>query len=130
MQLEVPERFEIWGDADRLEQVFINLIGNAVRHNPVGTPIEIAMTQPEDLSKVHVEVRDQGVGMPPDAISYLNSLTSERDRDRGLGLRLVRGLINAHGGRVKAVKAPQATGGGTVVAIELSIEDPDEQLSL
>ena len=124
--LDLADRFEVWGDSDRLMQVFINLIGNAVRHNPAGTRVWVTMKEPRPGEKVAVvEVGDDGAGMPADARSYLTGEIDNRDRDRGLGLRLVRGLVDAHHGEVEAEVRP-SPGGGTVVRVLLPIEDPTQ----
>lgn len=120
-RFDLPDLVEIWGDADRLEQVFVNLIGNAVRHNKAGTVVALRMAPPSSGdSHVVVEVLDDGEGMPKDARDYLNGVVDQRDRDRGLGLGLVRGLVGAHGGTVKATVG--AHGVGTAVRVSLPIE--------
>ena len=124
VDLSLPVRCEIWGDSDRLEQVFINLIGNALRHNPEGTKVEVRMVEPApDDRSVVVEVSDNGQGMPKDALDYVTGV-GVRDRDRGLGLRLVRGLVAAHGGNIEA-ESRQGEDGGTTVRVHLPIDRPD-----
>ena len=123
---DLPDQVEVWGDSDRLEQVFVNLIGNAVRHNKEGTVVALWMAPPSAAdSHVVVEVFDDGEGMPKDARDYLNGVVDQRDRDRGLGLRLVRGLVDAHGGTVRADIG--AHGGGTTVRVSLPFETAESR---
>ena len=89
-----------------IEQVFINLLENAIRHTGSGTPIRIsAWVEPE---AVVVEVADQGAGIPPgeaDTIFRKFQRSSSVNRTgpaggSGLGLTICRGIITAHGGRI------------------------------
>lgn len=100
----------VWADHDRLEQVFVNLIGNAIRHNPPTTSVAV------DISArgggVTITVSDDGIGLPVgsdlgdgDAILPMRSATS----GSGLGLSIVRGIIEAHGGTVAAEPVPRGT---------------------
>ncbi|MGH3219227.1 MAG: sensor histidine kinase, partial [Streptosporangiaceae bacterium] len=61
----------VWADHDRMEQVFVNLLNNAVRHNPPGTKVRVTATGnevPEEqaVSEVVISVLDDGAGMPPE----------------------------------------------------------------
>lgn len=117
--LALPESFTVWGDRDRLEQVFVNLISNACRHNPEGTKVDVLLKAPAENGRrqVVVEVVDNGAGLPEDALAYLNGDTVDRSKDEGLGLRLVRGIVTAHEGSVQA-RASE----GTAVAVRIPIE--------
>jgi signal transduction histidine kinase/ABC-type multidrug transport system ATPase subunit len=118
--LDVPERCEVWGDSDRLEQVFVNLIGNAIQHNPEHTRVAVHLARPnEQDTHVRVVVSDDGRGLPPDALDYLSGVIQDRDRNLGLGLRLIRGLVQAHGGHILAEAA-----NGSIVQVVLPIEAP------
>jgi two-component system, OmpR family, sensor histidine kinase KdpD len=89
-----------------IEQVFINLLENAARHTPTGTPIAITAWS-EDQS-VTVEVADQGPGIPrgeEETIFRKFHRSSSADRTEpaggsGLGLTICRGIVSAHGGRI------------------------------
>jgi len=89
-----------------IEQVFINLLENAIRHTPAGTPIRIsAWAEPE---AVFVEVADQGGGIPEgEAETIFRKFQRSSSADRagpaggsGLGLTICRGIISAHGGEI------------------------------
>jgi two-component system sensor histidine kinase KdpD len=89
-----------------IEQVFINLLENAAKHTPAGTPITV--TAWEDHGMVVVEVADRGPGVPAgeeEAVFRKFQRSSGADRlgpagGSGLGLTICRGIIGAHGGRI------------------------------
>ena len=91
-----------------IEQVLINLLDNAVKHTPGGSPIEITAWAREDA--VTVEIADHGPGLAPgdeervfDKFYRSNAPTS---RGVGLGLAICRGIVEAHGGRISAQNRP------------------------
>ena len=99
------------GDADQLRQVFANLLRNALVHTPAGTPIDVSVEAANGT--VALEVRDHGRGLPgddPDAL-FERFWRAEGGRERGkggagLGLAIVAGIVDAHGGTVSAANAP------------------------
>ncbi|MFL5846623.1 MAG: sensor histidine kinase [Solirubrobacteraceae bacterium] len=109
------------GDAHQLRQVLANLVRNALVHTPEGTGIEVAAER-ED-GQVRVEVRDHGPGLPTadaDAI-FERFWRAEGGRERGkdgagLGLAIVAGIVDAHGG---SVSARNAEGGGAAFTVTL-----------
>jgi signal transduction histidine kinase/ABC-type multidrug transport system ATPase subunit len=110
-----PDLPAVWADHDRLEQVFVNLLGNAIHHNPPTTTVAVAVSPGSD--GVTITVTDDGVGLPErdDGVDAFRSRTS----GSGLGLSIVRGIIAAHGGTV----APEPVARGTRWRIVLQ-EDP------
>jgi signal transduction histidine kinase len=70
----------VWADHDRLEQVFVNLLGNAVGHNPPGTPVRVR-AEPGAPGSVTITVTDDGVGLPPEVASA--PFEPGRARNRG-----------------------------------------------
>ncbi len=89
-------------DAVLMEQVFLNLIENAARHTPPGTPIAIsARAQP---SGVEVEVADRGPGIPPENLERIfeKFYHAKGSKGAGLGLAICRAILSAHGGRIWA----------------------------
>ena len=93
-----------WADADRIEQVLLNLLDNALKYARPQTmiTIEIAAT-PDRL--VQVRVRDQGTGIPADQLARIGQRFYRADKARsrgghGLGLAIAQSLIHAHGGRL------------------------------
>jgi signal transduction histidine kinase/ABC-type multidrug transport system ATPase subunit len=100
----------VWGDHDRLEQVFVNLLGNAVRHNPPG--IKVHLTSRVEGEHIAIAVEDDGKGMPPPG-------TRGRTAGAGLGLSIARAIVSAHGG---ALAIEPALPHGTRVLVSLPIE--------
>jgi two-component system, OmpR family, sensor histidine kinase KdpD len=101
-----------------LEQVFVNLLENAAKHTPSGTPIEIgAEARP---GEVVAFVADRGPGLPPgDADQVFRKFyRGGSGSGIGLGLTICRGIITAHGGRIWAENRP---GGGAVFRFTLPI---------
>jgi CheY-like chemotaxis protein len=95
------------GDAVRLEQVVLNLLGNAVKFTPEGGRIAVGLER--DASWVRVDVSDTGEGIEGDALPHVfdtfrqgDSTSTRRHGGLGLGLAIVRHLVEAHGGGVKA----------------------------
>jgi len=88
-------------DAMRLEQVLANLVGNAVKFTERGGEVSIGARW--DGSWVEVEVRDSGVGIPPEHLPhifdrYWHAQRQSRTAGTGLGLAIARGIVEAHGG--------------------------------
>ncbi len=105
----------IRGDAVRIEQIFSNLLYNAVKYTPLGGRIEISLARDEESALVRFE--DNGVGMSPELLARVFDLFSQAqdsiDRSRGglgIGLTLVRGLVELHGGQIAAFSGGQGQG--------------------
>ncbi len=111
-------------DAVLLEQVFINLLENAAKHTPAGTPVEVSARAVPGA--VQVSVADRGPGLPPGEESrifekFYRGTAAEPGRGVGLGLTICRGIITAHGGRIWAEPRP---GGGTLINFTLPLSGP------
>jgi len=112
----------VWADHDRLEQVFVNLLENAFRHNDEGTRVRIDASA-QSSEDVVVTVADDGAGGAEEIIAaVLSGLRARRSATAGagLGLTIARGIVEAHGGRIALERAPH----GTSFAIRLPIEQP------
>jgi len=125
----------VWADHDRLEQVFVNLLNNAFRHNPPGTRVSViareltstASSTPPSLGEgattpeVEISVIDDGSGFP-EAIAAAPFEPARRQRSHsagaGLGLSIARGIVAAHGGRIELAPVPV----GTAFRISLPVE--------
>jgi signal transduction histidine kinase len=93
--------FVIEGDGERLGEVVINLVTNALRFTPKGGQVRVCLTGAE--REVLLTVDDTGVGIPAEALPTIFDRYQQVRRDRGgsgLGLAIVRGVVDAHGGRV------------------------------
>jgi PAS domain S-box-containing protein len=106
---------ETWLDADKIDQILGNLVENAVRHGAgiVTIVVEPAHLDGEEgeLDAVAVSVRDQGEGISPDVAPrvFRQFWRGKRRGGTGLGLYIVKGLVEAHGGTIGVCRAP---GGG------------------
>jgi PAS domain S-box-containing protein len=111
---------EIWADADKLDQVIANLLENAVRHGAGRVTIVIA---PVDDGAA-VTVMDEGEGIPVELHDrvFTRFWRSGRRGGTGLGLYIVRGLVEAHGGHIEVGRAP---GGGARFRFVLPAATPD-----
>jgi two-component system phosphate regulon sensor histidine kinase PhoR len=108
IDLELPDRVSpVRGDEDRLGQVLVNLLHNAVKFSPDGGQIVVGVR--EDEGSVRVWVRDPGIGVPRADLARIFERFYKVDRARvrgrggtGLGLSIARHVIDSHGGRIWA----------------------------
>src|ERR671919_702412 len=99
----VGTRFTVHGDEDRLVQVVVNLLANAVRFTPVGGRVTVRLVDAGPECEIQVE--DNGVGIPAAELPHIFESYRQAHPGKGgtgLGLAIVRGLVQAHGGRVTA----------------------------
>lgn len=113
-----------WVDRDRLEQVLVNLLDNALKYSPPGGRVTVRVRRAEEQA-VRVEVQDEGIGIPPEALARIGERFYRADKARarvgggggsGLGLAIARSLVEAHGGRLWL---ESEEGRGTVVTLAL-----------
>jgi two-component system, OmpR family, sensor histidine kinase KdpD len=106
-----------------IEQVLINLLDNALKYTPAGTPIEVIATAGEQ--NVTVEIADHGPGVSPGEEDKVFDKFYRADagtgRGAGLGLAICRGIVQAHGGRIWAQNLP---GGGVAFLFTLPLGEP------
>ena len=107
-----PDLPSVWGDPERLREVLSNLVSNAVKYSPQGGVIWVGGRT--DQTGVTVYVADQGIGIPPEEQARIfdrfHRVQSGAHRDTegtGLGLYLVKAIVEAHGGRVWVESAPE-----------------------
>jgi two-component system OmpR family sensor kinase len=129
LELDAPGQLTVIGDADRLAQVFTNLLDNGVAHTPAGGKVTIAARRAGETA-VEVTVTDTGEGIPADEISriferfYQMDKARSRDRKRahergrgaGLGLAISKEIVEAHGG---AIAAESVVGLGSKFSVRL-----------
>jgi two-component system sensor histidine kinase KdpD len=117
-------------DSVLIEQVLINLLDNAVKYTPPGSPIALTAWATEEA--VTVEVADQGPGLPPGEEQRIFDKFYRVQRPpmpsgSGLGLTICRGLVEAHGGQMWAENRP---GGGTVLRFTLPLTGTTPSVAL
>ena len=116
-------RRTVSGDPSRLRQVFCNVLKNAVKFTPSGGGVRVA-TDDADGQRISVTVSDTGIGAEADALAKLFNAFEQAGRSResrglGLGLAICKGLIEAHGGSIRA--SSEGVGRGMTVTINLPV---------
>ncbi len=104
IQLGVPREAMIWGDRNRLPQILGNLIENAIKYSPQGGLIQIELFSDGEVDRIRIS--DQGLGMSEEGRKRLFDRFVRLEQDRtirgtGLGLFIVRRLVEAHGGTIE-----------------------------
>ena len=118
--LELPLQM-YYGSEKLLEQVWFNIIDNAIKHSPDGKTIEIRLKSAE--SSVSVEIEDHGEGMTEEVTKHIfekfyQGDSSRKEEGNGLGLALVKRILNICGGKISVQSAP---GSGSVFTVELPV---------
>jgi PAS domain S-box-containing protein len=124
-KLDFPEDYPpIRGDFERLREVLTNLIGNAIKYSPNGGLIKVGGTLGKN-NTVHLYVSDEGIGIPPaeqervfDRLYRVDNRLARQTPGTGLGLYLVKAVVEAHDGRVWVESIP---GEGSTFWIELPV---------
>ncbi len=126
ISVSAPEREIVSGDPHQLHQVLANLMRNALVHTPPEAAIEVSVSREDGY--VEIGVRDHGPGLPAGAGERLfeRFWRAEGGRERGragagLGLAIVREIVTAHDGSVRAGNAP---GGGAEFVVTLPADGP------
>ncbi len=102
-------------DSDRMREAIDNLVSNAVKYSPIGGAIDIMVTQ--ETGKILVQVKDQGAGLSPEDISRLfgrfqrlSAKPTAGESSTGLGLSIVKRIVDLHGGRIAVESAGHGQG--------------------
>ncbi|KFE64875.1 hypothetical protein DB31_1893 [Hyalangium minutum] len=116
-------------DPDRLEQVLSNMLVNALHYSAPGSPVKV--TTRDEADTVLLEVHNTGTPIPPDLLPRIfepmergSNLSDQAGRSIGLGLYIVRHLVQAHGGTV-TVRSTATE--GTTFSVRLPIQPPEKQ---
>ena len=111
------------GDAAALEQVAFNLLDNALSYTPRGGQVALSLRQKNEKSATILEVRDSGIGIPPDDLPRIferfyrvDKARSRSEGGTGLGLAIVKHIVENHGGHVEV---DSEEGKGTTFRVEL-----------
>jgi signal transduction histidine kinase len=122
LELEPGPELPVRGDAGRLQQVVSNLVSNAIKFTPAGEQITIALTR--DDARVRLEVSDTGKGISPEFLPHIferfrqaDSTTRRASSGLGIGLAIVRHLVELHGGTVRATSPGEGQGATFVVEL-------------
>ena len=111
IHVEVPPEIRVFADRVRLQQILANLLSNAVKYSRPGGDVRVGATVEEATGQVRLTVRDHGIGIPAAELPRIWERLYRGDNSRsqpgsGLGLSLVRAVVEAHGGRVEVVSQP------------------------
>ena len=117
---------DIWGDRDRLLQVFENLIGNAIKFTNAGGCITVGATSRDH--EVIFRVSDTGSGIAPENLPrvfdrFWQAATSTNRQGAGLGLPITTGIVEAHGGRIWVESTPSR---GTTFSFTIPKATPEQ----
>ena len=131
MMVDFPAPSQIRGDADRLRQLFFNLLDNAIKYTPSGGTVTVRGESPNGQARVIVT--DTGIGIPAehlprvfDRFYRVDPSRSPESDGTGLGLAICRSIAEAHGGRLDLHSEP---GGGTRVTLALPSRREEGNLS-
>jgi PAS domain S-box-containing protein len=130
-----PDVSTIDGDPDRLRQVFWNLLSNSVKFTPAGGSIE--MSARREGGTVQVEVNDSGCGIDPAFLPFIFDRFRQADGSStrghgglGLGLAIVRELVELHGGTVEARSAGAGRGARFIVRLPAVVRRRENDITL
>ena len=120
LTLEAPDGIVARADREKLRQVLVNLVENALDALGDGTPAKrLAVRVASTNGSATIEVADSGPGVPPDALAHLfEPFFSLKEHGTGLGLAIAKRTIDAHGGRISAAAGPTQ---GMTFAVELPL---------
>ncbi|MCT7991680.1 ATP-binding protein [Laspinema olomoucense] len=120
------------GDSDRLQQVAWNLLSNAVKFTPSGGSVSVAIAQTDSF--ITLQVQDTGIGINPDFLPHIfdgfrqaDSSTTRAYGGLGLGLTIVRHLVELHGGQVEALSEGEGQGATLIVQLPILPKPPQDE---
>jgi signal transduction histidine kinase len=121
IKIDCPGELSLAGDRNRMLQVIANLLDNAIKYTQSGGVVEIAASLDKE-NEVALSVRDSGIGIPPEDLTkiwdrFYRGDKSRTQRGLGLGLSLVKAVIQAHRGRIEVFSE---VGKGTQFVIHLA----------
>jgi signal transduction histidine kinase/ActR/RegA family two-component response regulator len=131
----LDDHLNVIGDRDRLQQIVWNLVSNALKFTPKGGAVRVSLRQVGD--DVEIEVADTGIGIPSDFLPFVfdrfrqaDSSMSRRHNGLGLGMAIVRHLVELHGGTVSVASPGEGRGATFTLRLPRHVgELPAELLS-
>ena len=128
LRLPAPGALMVDVDVTRITQVIANLLNNAAKYTPQHGRIEIAAERAN--GRARISIKDSGVGLPAEMLPHLFEMFAQIDRTLeraqgglGIGLALVKSLVELHGGSVEAHSEGQGRGSQFVVNLPLTVAD-------
>jgi heavy metal sensor kinase len=129
LRCEAERRVRVEGDRARLKQVVVNLVDNAIKYTPAGGLVGVKVCACD--GRAMLEVNDNGVGIPPDALPHIFERFYRVDKTRsrqmggaGLGLSIIKAIVTAHGGQVRV---ESVEGKGSRFLIELPVAGEESE---
>jgi len=122
------EELVVWGSEEGLDRIFVNLVGNAVKYTPSGGSVTVSLRREGD--EILVEVADTGIGIPEEALPHLfeefyraPNAKALDEVGTGLGLTIVRDLVDRFGGRIEV---RSRVGQGTTFTVTFPLLPPSQ----
>jgi len=128
LRLEIPDNLPLVPmDTMLVAQVITNLLDNACKYSPEDSPIVVGVELQADA--IEVFVRDSGIGLPENElekvfVKFYRGANNKNSTGTGLGLSICKGIIEAHGGWIKASRNPDR---GLTLRFSLPIKNPSEE---
>jgi len=124
VKLECAPSLNVQGDQELLGRAIENLVRNAIRYAPLGSPIELAAAADDEAQAIRIRVSDAGPGVPESELSaifepFYRARNNASNDGYGLGLAIAQRIAAAHGGDIRARNRPQ---GGLEVILSLPIK--------
>lgn len=126
--LSINTGHELWFvncDAQKIERVILNLVGNAIKFTPEGGFVKVSvLADSEHAGSVRVIVEDDGIGIPPDALPRVTDryfTVGDQPSGSGLGLAISKEIVAMHGGELTVESPPPGADKGTRIAFRLPI---------
>ncbi len=123
ISLEEVDQVGVMGDPDRLKQLILNLVDNAIKYTPAGGKVTMSLSKEDGRS--HLVVKDTGIGIPAADLPHIFDRFYRVDKARtraqggsGLGLSIAKWIVEAHGGRIEV---ESEVGQGTTFSVHLPI---------
>lgn len=126
VELAEVDQAVVMGDMDRLKQLFINLVENAIKYTPAGGEVRLNLSKKAGWAQL--EVTDNGIGIPAESLPHIFDRFYRVDKARtraqggsGLGLSIAKWIAQAHGG---AIRVSSTVGEGTTFTVTLPLYEP------